>query len=74
MRVWLFNCNLFVNPPKYCDQDAIFIDLKALVTELKLLKEETKLSASLQPLSYYDQDQLAARVSLIESESRLRAD
>mmetsp|Transcript_14740 Transcript_14740/g.14348 ORF Transcript_14740/g.14348 Transcript_14740/m.14348 type:complete len:89 (+) Transcript_14740:415-681(+) len=38
LRVWLFNKNLFLNPPKYYDQEALFIDLEALIQELKLLK------------------------------------
>jgi len=45
LRVWLFNCDLFVDAPRYFDQDTIFVDvakmLEALDRDIKQMFSST---------------------------------
>jgi hypothetical protein len=36
LRVWLFNRNMFVQPPKYYDPNLIFVDLDLFLSSFKL--------------------------------------
>lgn len=35
LRVWLFNNNLFANPPKFFNKDLIFIDVENALSQLR---------------------------------------